>query len=73
MAEKIFAYKVPKDTRVDVRAVFDRPVYKITWSADGAGQIEAENVTAGETLYGESADIRGDRMLKCIWSVRDTQ
>lgn len=64
VAEKIFAYKVPKDTRVDVRAVFDRPVYKITWSADGAGQIEAENVTSGETLYGESADIRGDRMLK---------
>lgn len=64
VAENIFAYKVPKDTRVDVRAVFDRPVYKITWSADGAGQIEAENVTAGETLYGESADIRGDRMLK---------
>ena len=23
-----------------------------------------ENVTSGETLYGESADIRGDRMLK---------
>lgn len=64
VAEKIFAYKVPKDTRVDVRAVFDRPVYRITWSADGAGQIEAENVTSGETLYGESADIRGDRMLK---------
>ncbi len=64
VAEKTFAYKVPKDTRVDVRAVFDRPVYKITWSADGAGQIEAENVTSGETLYGESADIRGDRMLK---------
>lgn len=64
VAEKIFAYKVPKDTRVDVRAVFDRPVYKITWSADGAGQIEAENVTSGEALYGESADIRGDRMLK---------
>lgn len=64
VAEKIFAYKVPKDTRVDVRAVFDRPVYKITWSADGAGQIEAENVTSGETLDGESADIRGDRMLK---------
>ena len=64
VAENIFAYKVPKDTRVDVRAVFDRPVYKITWSADGAGQIEAENVTSGETLYGESADIRGDRMLK---------
>ena len=64
VAEKIFAYKVPKDTRVDVRAVFDRPVYKITWSADGAGQIEAENVTSGETLYGESADIRDDRMLK---------
>ena len=64
VAEKTFAYKVPKDTRVDVRAVFDRPVYKITWSADGAGQIEAENVTSGETLDGESADIRGDRMLK---------
>lgn len=64
VAENIFAYKVPKDTRVDVRAVFDRPVYKITWSADGAGQIEAENVTSGETLDGESADIRGDRMLK---------
>lgn len=64
VAENIFAYKVPKDTRVDVRAVFDRPVYKITWSADGAGQIEAENVTSGEALYGESADIRGDRMLK---------
>lgn len=64
VAEETFAYKVPKDTRVDVRAVFDRPVYKITWSADGAGQIEAENVTSGETLDGESADIRGDRMLK---------
>ncbi len=64
VAEKIFAYKVPKDTRVDVRAVFDRPVYKITWSADGDGQIEAENVTSGETLDGGSADIRGDRMLK---------
>lgn len=64
VAEKIFAYKVPKDTRVDVRAVFDRPVYRITWSADGDGQIEAENVTSGETLDGESADIRGDRMLK---------
>lgn len=64
VAEETFAYKVPKDTRVDVRAVFDRPVYRITWSADGAGQIEAENVTSGETLDGESADIRGDRMLK---------
>lgn len=64
VAEETFAYKVPNDTRVDVRAVFDRPVYKITWSADGAGQIEAENVTSGETLDGESADIRGDRMLK---------
>lgn len=64
VAEKTFAYKVPKDTRVDVRAVFDRPVYRITWSADGDGQIEAENVTSGETLDGESADIRGDRMLK---------
>ena len=64
VAEKTFAYKVPKDTRVDVRAVFDRPVYRITWSADGDGQIEAENVTSGETLDGESADIRGDRTLK---------
>lgn len=64
VAEKIFAYKVPKDTRVDVRAVFDRPVYKITWSADGAGQIEAENVTADEVLEGNSAQIRGDRELK---------
>lgn len=64
VAEKIFAYKVPKDTRVDVRAVFDRPVYRITWSADGDGQIEAENVTSGETLDGGSADIRGDRTLK---------
>lgn len=64
VAEKIFAYKVPKDTRVDVRAVFDRPVYKITWSSDEGGQIKAENVTADEVLEGNSAQIRGDRELK---------
>lgn len=64
VAEKTFAYRVPKDMRVDVRAVFDRPVYKITWSVDGDGQIEAENVTSGEKLGGTSADIRGDRTLK---------
>lgn len=64
VAEKIFAYKVPKDTRVDVRAVFDRPVYKITWSSDEGGQIKAENMTADEVLEGNSAQIRGDRELK---------
>lgn len=64
VTDDVFIYKVPKDTRADVRAVFDRPAYKITWSSDEGGQITAENVTAGEELEGNLAYIRGDRELK---------
>ena len=64
VTDDVFMYKVPKDTRADVRAVFDKPAYKITWSSDEGGQIKAENVTAGEELEGNLAYIRGDRELK---------
>lgn len=64
VTDDVFTYKVPKDTRADVRAVFDRPFYNITWSSDEGGQIKAENVTADEVLEGNSAQIRGDRELK---------
>ena len=64
VTDDVFMYKVPKDTRADVRAVFDRPFYNITWSSDEGGQIKAENVTADEVLEGNSAQIRGDRELK---------
>ena len=64
VTDDVFTYKVPKDTRADVRAVFDRPFYNITWSSDEGGQIKAENVTAAEVLEGNSAQIRGDRELK---------
>ncbi len=64
VTDDVFTYKVPKDTRADVRAVFDKPAYKITWSSDEGGQIKAENVTAGEELEGNLAYIRGDRELK---------
>lgn len=64
VTENVFIYRVPKDTRADVRAVFDRPAYEITWSSDEGGQIKAENVTTGEVLEGNLAYIRGDRELK---------
>lgn len=59
-----FNYIVKAGVKVDVRAVFDRRAYSVSWSADDGGSLKAGNVTDDEELEGGSANVRGGRILE---------